>query len=120
MLWSTAGSTNLTGPGRVTFAVLIASFCILAVLLSTFVSNTTTAKLLIPMTLALPQEELIIPCSLAAAFGSSLAVALPVSTPPMLLAYGTGIVRPRELLHVGLVLGVVGTLLTVLCIHLLT
>jgi sodium-dependent dicarboxylate transporter 2/3/5 len=97
--------------------VLIAAFGLLAVVLSTFMSNTATANLLIPMTLALPRGELIVACSLAAAIGSSLAIALPVSTPPMLLAYGTGMVRPAELLRLGLLIGAVGLVLTTLLVH---
>jgi sodium-dependent dicarboxylate transporter 2/3/5 len=97
--------------------VLVAAFGMLAILLSTFMSNTATANLLMPMTLALPREELIVPCSLAAAIGSSLAISLPVSTPPMLLAYGTGMVRPPELLRLGLLIGAVGSVLTTLFVY---
>jgi sodium-dependent dicarboxylate transporter 2/3/5 len=97
--------------------VIIAGFGLLAVLLSTFMSNTATANLLIPMTLALPRGELIVPCSLAAAIGSSLAIGLPVSTPPMLLAYGTGIVRPAELLRLGLLIGTSGLVATTLVLY---
>jgi sodium-dependent dicarboxylate transporter 2/3/5 len=97
--------------------MLIAAFGLLAVVLSTFMSNTATANLLIPMTLALPRGELIVPCSLAAAMGSSLAISLPVSTPPMLLAYGTGMVRPAELLRLGLLIGAVGLVLTTVFVY---
>jgi sodium-dependent dicarboxylate transporter 2/3/5 len=97
--------------------MLIAAFGLLAVVLSTFMSNTATANLLIPMTLALPRGELIVPCSLAAAMGSSLALSLPVSTPPMLLAYGTGMVRPAELLRLGLLIGAVGLVLTTVFVY---
>jgi sodium-dependent dicarboxylate transporter 2/3/5 len=62
------------------------------------------------MALALGDPALALPCALASALGSSLAVGLPVSTPPMLLAHATGFVRPRELAMLGVVIGLLGTL----------
>jgi sodium-dependent dicarboxylate transporter 2/3/5 len=89
---------------------VVASFCAVSVVLSTFMSNTATANLLVPMALALGDPALALPCALASALGSSLAVGLPVSTPPMLLAHATGFVRPRELAMLGVVIGLLGTL----------
>lgn len=96
--------------------VLVAVFAALSTGLSTFMSNTATANLLLPLCLALPRPDLIGPCGLAIAFACSLAVALPISTPPMLLATATGMVRPPELLRIGLVIGVAGVLLTTIAV----
>ena len=103
--WIVAWSVPAVAPP---FA-LFASFCAVSVVLSTFMSNTATASLLIPIALAIEDRELALPCALASALGCSLAVGLPVSTPPMLLAHATGFVRPRELAMIGLVIGVLGT-----------
>ena len=104
--WLVGWSVPATAPD----AVVVASFCAVSVVLSTFMSNTATANLLVPMALALGDPALALPCALASALGSSLAVGLPVSTPPMLLAHATGFVRPRELAMLGVVIGVLGTL----------
>ena len=104
--WIVAWSVPAAAPH---FA-LVASFCAVSVVLSTFMSNTATSNLLVPIALAIGDREVALPCALASALGSSLAVGLPVSTPPMLLAHATGFVRPRELAMIGLVVGVIGTL----------
>ena len=75
--------------------------------MGTFMSNTATAALLIPMAMALPgagSRELTMLAGLACSFG----MALPVSTPPNLLAYSTGIVNSREMLRSGAVLALAG------------
>jgi sodium-dependent dicarboxylate transporter 2/3/5 len=96
--------------------VLTGVFCVAAVMLSTFMSNTAAANLLVPIAIALPDQSLVVPCALASALGSSIAVGLPVSTPPMLLAYSTGMVRTGELLKLGVTVGIAGTLLVVVCV----
>jgi sodium-dependent dicarboxylate transporter 2/3/5 len=47
------------------------------------------------------------------AVACSLAMALPVSTPPNAVAYATGLVETRDLVFVGAATGAVGTLLVV-------
>lgn len=103
--WLVAWSVPTNAPA----VAVMGAFCAVSVVLSTFMSNTATANLLVPMALAMGDPELAAPCALATAFGSSLAVGLPVSTPPILLAHATGFVRPRELAMIGVVVGVVGT-----------
>lgn len=88
---------------------VIAAFCAISVTLSTFMSNTATANLVVPMALAIADPGVAVPCAVAAAMGASLAVGLPVSTPPMLLAFGTGFVRSRELAVLGIALAALGT-----------
>ncbi len=108
--WLVAGAI---GGGATSGIVLIAVFALLALVLSTFMSNTAAANLLLPMAIVLPDHTLVVPCALAAALGSSLAIALPVSTPPVLLAFGMGMVRRDELLRLGIAVGVVGTAMLV-------
>lgn len=107
---------ELAVPAQAPAWVLVGVFAALSTGLSTFMSNTATANLLLPLCLALPRPELIGPCGLAIAFACSLAVALPISTPPMLLATATGLVRPPELLRVGLIIGAVGVVLTTIAV----
>jgi solute carrier family 13 (sodium-dependent dicarboxylate transporter), member 2/3/5 len=73
---------------------------ILAVGLSTFMSNTAAANLIIPMALAVSAAvggQL----AILTALSCSLAMALPVSTPPNAIAFSTGRLPSRSLLWVG-------------------
>lgn len=73
---------------------------ILAVGLSTFMSNTAAANLIIPMALAISAAvggQL----AILTAMSCSLAMALPVSTPPNAIAFSTGRLPSRSLLWVG-------------------
>ncbi len=81
-----------------------------AALLTTFMSNTATAAILIPLAGAYGmQYGLSTQMVLGIALVSSAAMALPVSTPPNTIAYGSGEVSIKDMLTVG------GTI-TVLCV----
>ena len=87
------------GAGWLIAAVLVA----IAVALSTVMSNTAAANLLVPIAMALSttgvhgQAELAILCAL----GCSFAMALPVSTPPNAIAFSTGRIPAASLLKLG-------------------
>jgi sodium-dependent dicarboxylate transporter 2/3/5 len=72
----------------------------IAVTLSTVMSNTAAAALLVPMALALslPSSAQV---AMLAALGCSLAMALPVSTPPNAVAYATGQIDLPTMRRVG-------------------
>lgn len=42
------------------------------------------------------------------AIGSSLAMVLPISTPPNALAHGTGLIKQKDMEVVGIIVGVAG------------
>ncbi|MFA9478627.1 DASS family sodium-coupled anion symporter [Phycisphaerales bacterium AB-hyl4] len=80
--------------------LLALTVVLLAYGLSTFMSNTAAANLIIPMALAFPAPEnvqLIILTALACSF----AMALPISTPPNAMAFATGRLPAATLLRVG-------------------
>ncbi len=84
----------------ITGFMLALAVVVLAVGLSTFMSNTAAANLIIPMAMAISVAEggtLAILTALAC----SLAMALPVSTPPNAIAFSTGRLPARSLLWVG-------------------
>ncbi|MBQ1698740.1 MAG: SLC13/DASS family transporter [Bacteroidales bacterium] len=88
---------------------------ILCCVMSTFMSNSATAALLIPILLAvgkgiMPQLEpyggistLLIGLALSASF----AMALPISTPPNALAYAKGFIKQKDMATVGIIVGVI-------------
>lgn len=73
---------------------------LIGVTVSTFMSNTAAAALLVPIALALAlpgREEL----AIVAALSCSFAMVMPVSTPPNAIAYGTGQVPRWAMIQAG-------------------
>jgi sodium-dependent dicarboxylate transporter 2/3/5 len=88
------------------------ALAIVAALLSNVMSNTAAAAIVMPMAMVLGAAAptlVAIPVALA----TSTAMCLPVSTPPNALVCATGLVDRRDLLRLGLRLGLVGTPLAV-------
>ena len=88
-------------------------------LLSTFISNSATASLMMPIAavLATVMKDGMsvignVPSMMVyMAICCSLAMTLPISTPPNAIACSTGIVQTRDMLKVGLIIGIVGGVL---------
>lgn len=82
-----------------------------ACVMSTLMSNTATANLIMPLAMGLSVSSLS-PIMIGVAFACSLAMALPVSTPPNALAFSTEEFSVKELLKPGLVGTIIGLFLT--------
>ncbi len=89
---------------------LIAVMALLAVGLSTVISNSATANLLVPIGIALAISVNADPIavSVTIALACSLAMAMPISTPPNAVAYATGEVTTRNMAITGLIIAAVG------------
>ena len=85
------------------------------VFLTEFTSNTASAALLVPIfvsiapQLGIPEYALV----MIIALGASCAFMLPVATPPNAIVFGSGLIRQREMVRVGLVLNL-------MCVGLIT
>ena len=94
---------------------LVGGLVLFALVMSTVISNSATANLLIPIGVSLAaSNEIDLDPALAAvviAAACSLAMALPVSTPPNAIAFATGTVATRDLARTGIVLGAIGVVL---------
>jgi len=86
-------------------------FVIVAVGLSTFMSNTAAANLIVPiaMALAVGTKETPLELALMTGLACSFAMALPVSTPPNALAFATGRVSARAMLLSGGLISIIAT-----------
>ena len=144
VLWMVAGgfalgtALNRTGLAScIINAVPFASWNIILVmlaggflcyLLSNFISNSAAANLIVPI-LAVVGTALLDDTTAAEGFiaigglktllvgvamSASLAMCLPISTPPNALAHSTGIINTRQMTVVGLIVGVVGFVLAYL------
>ncbi|MCR4558694.1 MAG: SLC13 family permease [Bacteroidales bacterium] len=88
---------------------------ILCCLMSTFMSNSATAALLIPILLAVGlgiKDQLeafggISTLLIGLALSASFAMALPISTPPNALAYAKGFIKQKDMATVGIIVGVI-------------
>lgn len=89
-------------------AVLL--FGVVGCVMSSLMSNTATANLIMPLIVGLSLEQTS-PVLLAAAFACSLSMALPVSTPPNAMAFSSGELRVADLLKPGLLITLLGLLL---------
>ena len=82
-------------------------------LLATVISHTASANVILPLALtvaaAWPARM-----GVAAALCASLGMALPISTPPNAIAYGSERLSVRDMARVGALITVLGILLTVL------
>lgn len=89
---------------------------ILCLVMSTFMSNSATAALLIPILIAVGrgmQDELapyggVTALIVGLALSASFAMALPISTPPNALAYAKGFIEQKDMAVVGIIAGVLG------------
>lgn len=95
---------------------LVVLLAVTALAFSTVISSSAAANLLIPLALGIAGGIAIDPTLVAVvvAIGCSLAMALPVSTPPNAIAYATGEVPPPAMATTGLVVGAAGGLLLTL------
>jgi len=84
------------------FYLLLFIFAFLAALLTNFMSNTSTAALLVPLVIALGKNPLVL--SLGIALSASASMLLPISTPPNAIAYGSGMIRVKDMAKSGAVI----------------
>lgn len=103
---------NLLSLGGVNPILLTVVLTVVAMAVTTFISNTSTAALLLPLVAGLSPHP-VVPV-LAVALGVSVSMVLPVSTPPNAIAYGSGLVKTRTMARVGLILSAIALLVVVL------
>lgn len=87
--------------------------------MSNFISNTATTALLVPILAVVCKgmgdrlESIggVTTMLIAIAITASVAMCLPISTPPNAIAHSTGLVKQGEMLKVGICIGIIGMLL---------
>lgn len=93
--------------------LLFAVVCVLAVFMSTVMSNTATATLLIPIIIVLPSGDPVM-LAITVALSCSFAMALPVSTPPNAIAFASNIIKSQDMLRAGSVVSVISLIVLLL------
>lgn len=100
------GQLPLENASPLLLAVILGS---VACLMSTLMSNTATANLILPLAVGLGGEASLL---VAIAFSCSMAMALPISTPPNALAFSSGEIEGKDILKPGIIATVLGLALT--------
>ncbi|MCG2587399.1 SLC13 family permease [Rhodohalobacter sulfatireducens] len=96
------------------YLALLAVFATVALTMSNFLSNTVTASLLIPLAITLVTSGILqgtagmMMIGLVIALGSSFAMILPISTPPNAIAVSTGMLKTKNMITAGLIIGLIG------------
>ena len=102
-------ANTFSGAHPLLVIVVVATFIIF---LTEFTSNTASAALLVPVfatiaaQMGMPEKVLV----LIIGIGASCAFMLPVATPPNAIVFGTGLIKQREMMNVGLLLNVLSIL----------
>jgi sodium-dependent dicarboxylate transporter 2/3/5 len=100
------------------FFLLAALISVLALVMSTVISNSVATMILLPIGLAMATslgcttvqtQVLAAMCAIMASF----AMGLPISTPPNAIAYGTGQIENRDMLFIGGATGVAAALFVI-------
>ncbi|MDO4905472.1 MAG: DASS family sodium-coupled anion symporter [Lautropia sp.] len=96
--------------------ILILAVAAFIIFLTEFTSNTASAALLVPIfasiatQMNMPPQVLV----LVIGIGASCAFMLPVATPPNAIVFGTGLIRQREMMRVGVLLNILSIILVTL------
>jgi solute carrier family 13 (sodium-dependent dicarboxylate transporter), member 2/3/5 len=92
-------------PLQIGFVSVLIAFLCLAAVMTTFMSNTATANLLIPIAISLNFQAslFVIPIALVC----STAMAMPISTPPNAIAFGSGLLESRDMIRPGFLITII-------------
>lgn len=90
--------------------LLFLGLSVFSIAFTTFVANTATAAILIPIMIPLAQLLGVSPVAIALLIGIvvSFDFVVPVGTPPNAIAYGTGYIRVKDMVKAGLLLSIIG------------
>ncbi|MCP4964065.1 MAG: DASS family sodium-coupled anion symporter [bacterium] len=102
--WESLGATTIA-----------AAFAFAALILSTVMSNSASANLLVPLGVSLTLSGIVdldpLVVGFMIAIGASLAMALPISTPTNAVAYSSGLIKTGDMAKTGLLIGIIGLIL---------
>ena len=99
---------------------MLALFGIVCIVMSNFLSNTVTATLLIPLAVSLGTSGAmssafsLIVTALVIGISASLAMVLPISTPPNAIAISSGMVETKDMSKAGVLVGFVGIIMVII------
>jgi len=102
-------------PTETSMVTLLVAAVLVSGVMSTVMSNTATAGLIIPLVMSLQiDEQFMLALVLALALMCSMAMALPVTTPPNAIAFSSRAINTRDMMIAGGIISIFGFLTIVL------
>src|SRR5690606_38236833 len=95
--------------------LILAAIVVATLVIGTFMSNTATANLLLPIGISFAgaNDDLAIQLGISIALVAAVSMALPISTPSNAIAYARGEITTRDMALAGGIIGVIATILIV-------
>jgi sodium-dependent dicarboxylate transporter 2/3/5 len=109
-------SFELAGAPPILLAIVM---CVLVATMGTFMSHTASANLVLPIAITLGATSPVF-LAVATALAASYGMALPVSTPPNAIAFGSGYIHLRDMARVGALMTVLGIFLSICYLYILS
>lgn len=103
---------NSLGMHNLSPLAVLGGFILIAIILTNFISNTSAAALIVPLTFGFSASSSSLVVSVAIAASASML--LPVSTPPNAIAFSSGMLKVKDMARIGaIVAGVAAVLIFV-------
>jgi solute carrier family 13 (sodium-dependent dicarboxylate transporter), member 2/3/5 len=83
--------------------MIFMTLTLLAAVMTSFISNSATTALLIPIVVGMSASVELLPAGAAIALGASASMALPISTPPNAIAYRSEQITARDMFRSGVI-----------------
>ncbi|MGA9594578.1 MAG: DASS family sodium-coupled anion symporter [Acidimicrobiia bacterium] len=95
--------------------VVVALFALAALSLATVMSHSASANLIIPLGISVATSPVLdldpLVVGFMIAIGASLAMSLPISTPPNAIAYSSGLIKTGDMAKTGILIGIIGLII---------
>ena len=111
------GSISWSSFGPLLIIIMFGSVCLL---IANFLSHTVTATLIVPLAVSLATSGLategfdLVIVSIVIGISASLAMMLPISTPPNAIAMSTGTIETSQMAKAGITIGLLSLVLVIL------
>jgi len=103
--------------GSIPQILVLAVVAVISITISNFMSNTAASNLMIPIVMAISSLTPTLG-AIGVAFACSLAMSLPISTPPNAIAFATRAVSTRDMARFGTLISVCGVVFVLVALHL--
>lgn len=98
--------------------LLLIGLCLITIILTSFISNTSAAAILLPIAVGISSKPA--GTALIVGLSASIAMILPVSTPPNAIAYGSGLIKIKNMAKYGGIIALGSAIIIVLFIQAMT
>jgi len=98
--------------------LLLVGIILITIILTSFISNTSAAAILLPVAVSMSSKP--VGLALVVGLGASIAMILPVSTPPNAIAYGSGLIKMKNMVKYGGIIAFTSAIIIVVFVQVLS